>query len=101
MPSSCEFMLQGVSSSPSHNEQHTLLVQSQWIPSGGCDTFFTSPVDHFNLTWLELCRQSLIYLTLDLSYLWFSFPGWGFPDDPVVKNTPANAEDLGSIPGLG
>ena len=25
----------------------------------------------------------------------------GFPDDSVVKNLPANAEDAGSIPGLG
>ena len=57
-------MLQGVSSSPSYIEQHTLLVQSQWIPSGGRDPFLTPPIDHFNLTWLELCRQRLIYLTL-------------------------------------
>ena len=25
----------------------------------------------------------------------------GFPDDSVVKNLPANAEDMGSNPGLG
>ena len=25
----------------------------------------------------------------------------GFPDGPVVENLPANAEDTGSIPGLG
>ena len=25
----------------------------------------------------------------------------GFPGDSVVKNTPANAGDMGSIPGLG
>ena len=25
----------------------------------------------------------------------------GFPSDGVVKNLPANAEDAGSIPGLG
>ena len=24
----------------------------------------------------------------------------GFPDGPVVKNLPPNAEDMGSIPGL-
>ena len=27
--------------------------------------------------------------------------GWDFPNDPVVKNQPANAEDTGSIPGPG
>ena len=27
--------------------------------------------------------------------------GWGFPGGSVVKNPPANAEDMGSIPGLG
>ena len=26
---------------------------------------------------------------------------WGFPSDSVVKNPPANAGDMGSIPGLG
>ena len=26
---------------------------------------------------------------------------WGFPGGSVVKNLPANAEDAGSIPGLG
>ena len=26
---------------------------------------------------------------------------WGFPGGPVFKNPPANAEDMGSIPGLG
>ena len=26
---------------------------------------------------------------------------WGFPGDPVVKNSPANAGDMGSIPGAG
>ena len=26
---------------------------------------------------------------------------FGFPGDPVVKNPPANAGDLGSIPGSG
>ena len=26
---------------------------------------------------------------------------WGFPGDSVVKNLPANAGDLGSIPGSG
>ena len=25
----------------------------------------------------------------------------GLPDDPVVKNSPANAGDTGSVPGLG
>ena len=28
-------------------------------------------------------------------------PNWGFPCGSVVKNSPANAEDLGSISGLG
>ena len=28
-------------------------------------------------------------------------PGSGFPGGAVVKNPPANAEDMGSIPGLG
>ena len=27
--------------------------------------------------------------------------GWGFPGGSVVKNLPANARDVGSIPGLG
>ena len=27
--------------------------------------------------------------------------GWGFPGSSVVKNPPANAEDMGSIPVLG
>ena len=26
---------------------------------------------------------------------------WGFPGGSVVKNPPANAEDMGSIPGFG
>ena len=26
---------------------------------------------------------------------------WGFPGGPVVKNPPANAGDVGSIPGSG
>ena len=26
---------------------------------------------------------------------------WDFPGDPMVKNLPANAQDMGSIPGLG
>ena len=26
-------------------------------------------------------------------------PSWGFPGGAVVKNPPANAEDMGSIPG--
>ena len=26
---------------------------------------------------------------------------WGFPDDSVVKNSPTNSGDAGSIPGLG
>ena len=26
---------------------------------------------------------------------------WGFPDGSVVKNLPANAGDMGSIPGSG
>ena len=26
---------------------------------------------------------------------------WGYPGGPVFKNPPANAEDMGSIPGLG
>ena len=26
---------------------------------------------------------------------------WGFPGDPVVKNPPANAGNMGLIPGLG
>ena len=26
---------------------------------------------------------------------------WSFPGSPVVKNLPANAGDMGSIPGLG
>ena len=26
---------------------------------------------------------------------------WDFPGDPVVKNLPCNAQDLGSIPGGG
>ena len=25
----------------------------------------------------------------------------GFPSDPVVKNTPANSRDVGSVPGMG
>ena len=28
------------------------------------------------------------------------FQEWDFPGDPVVKNPPANAGDMGSIPGL-
>ena len=28
-------------------------------------------------------------------------PFWGFPGGSMVKNLPANAEDAGSIPGLG
>ena len=28
-------------------------------------------------------------------------PCWGFPGGPVVKNPPANAGDMGSIPGSG
>ena len=27
--------------------------------------------------------------------------GWGFPGGSVVKNRPANARDVGSVPGLG
>ena len=29
------------------------------------------------------------------------FPAWDFPDGPAVKNPPANAGDMGSIPGPG
>ena len=36
---------------------------------------------------------------------WFNIKkkkvGMDFPDDPVVGNLPANAGDVGSIPGLG
>ena len=30
-----------------------------------------------------------------------SFPLWGFPGDSVVKNLPANAGDVVSVPGAG
>ena len=29
------------------------------------------------------------------------FSSWGFPGGSVLKNLPANAGDMGSIPGLG
>ena len=33
----------------------------------------------------------------ELNWIW----KWGFPSDSAVKNLPANAGDMGSIPGLG
>ena len=34
------------------------------------------------------------------SFLWLSSIPLGFPGDSVVKNTPANAGDVSSVPGL-
>ena len=34
-----------------------------------------------------------------MSIIWSSI--WGFPGGSAVKDTPANAGDMGSIPGLG
>ena len=34
------------------------------------------------------------------SFLWLSSVPLGFPGDSVVKNTPANAGDVSSVPGL-
>ena len=35
------------------------------------------------------------------SLSFFKGKTWGFPGDPVMKNSPASAEDTGSIPGPG
>ena len=45
--------------------------------------------------WTELnwCKMFIFYCSVA--------PFWGFPDGSMVKNLPANAEDAGSIPGLG
>ena len=40
--------------------------------------------------------QVLTVCTFNLKYL-----SGDFPDDPVVKNLPCNAKDMGSIPGQG
>ena len=37
----------------------------------------------------------------NFSFFCFKRKPWGFPGGPVVKNRPANAGDVGSIPGLG
>ena len=34
-------------------------------------------------------------------YVLQEFMDWNFPDGPVVKNPPSNAEDVGLIPGWG
>ena len=31
----------------------------------------------------------------------YKIDNWGFPGGAVVKNPPAKAEDMGSVPGLG
>ena len=47
----------------------------------------------------------LIYHSEDLkafkNYAKSTLPVWGFPGASVVKNLPANAGDVGSIPGSG
>ena len=42
-----------------------------------------------------MCLQQCVYITISQGN-W-----WGFPSGSVVKNPPANAGDLGSIPGWG
>ena len=54
---------------------------------------------YFNYWSFQLNLIRTLQTQVDLSYP--SFSGWGFPGGPVVKNMPANAGDLGSIPGLG
>ena len=44
--------------------------------------------------------DKLFPLTIHLLLL-YKTRSWGFPGGPVVKNPPANAADMGSIPGLG
>ena len=44
-----------------------------------------------------LCPEEFINRMISLT----SELGWGFPGGSVVKNPPANAGDVDSIPGLG
>ena len=50
--------------------------------------------------YVDLFDRWIIQLAVN-SYLRVPNTQWGFPDDSVVKNIPAVAEDSGLIPGLG
>ena len=50
--------------------------------------------------YVDLFDRWIIQLAVN-SYLRVPNTQWGFPDDSVVKNLPAVAEDSGLIPGLG
>ena len=64
-----------------------------WVP----------PASYISLP-LVLCRRFLqdsLALGISSWYLCLRGPKLGFPGGSVVKNSPANAGDAGSIPGLG
>ena len=53
----------------------------------------------WNAVFLE---SSSVFLWLPTCRMWpFNEGFWGFPTGLVVKNLPANAGDVGSVPGLG
>ena len=46
-------------------------------------------------------RMEIIEAMLEFRLLGFKSQERGFPGGAVVKNPPANAGDMGSVPGLG
>ena len=45
--------------------------------------------------------REVFWATVINKYLEKRIHSWDFPGGPVVKNAPANAEDVGSVPGPG
>ena len=77
-----------------HLQEALELANKTWIPG--------TVHRHFSPHSVLYCPYSLMFMCVVIEYSsWLSFPYGGFPGGSVLKNLPANAEDMGSIPGLG
>ena len=64
-------------------------------------TKITQPWKEYSFP-LQGCTLDITHAVSKQRVIWMPiFPSWGFPSGSVVKNLPANAGDMGSIPGLG
>ena len=76
---------------PQYNIYDILVLCSQWW------TTWLTPVSFYN----EHCCEEHSCINPFMVPCFISSSSMAFPSGSVVKNLPANAEDTGSIPGLG